>query len=107
MAMLETLVHNETAFLANVAQEVVIREATVGEESGYEVGHRVVFQGPRTVDYRASVHDIANYLLELMQNGDLRQKMGEAGRKRVVEQYDYRVIAKRFLRIVSDRLGVS
>jgi glycosyltransferase involved in cell wall biosynthesis len=107
MAMLETLVHNETAFLADVAQEVVIREATVGEESGYEVGHRVVFQGPRTVDYRASVHDIATYLLELMQNGDLRRKMGEAGRKRVVEQYDYRVIARRFLQIVSDRLGVS
>jgi starch synthase len=107
MAMLETLVHNETAFLADVAQEVVIREATVGEESGYEVGHRVVFQGPRTVDYRASVHDIANYLLELMQNGELRQKMGDASRKRVVEQYDYRVIARRFLQIVSDRLGVS
>jgi len=107
MAMLETLVHNETAFLADVAQEVVIREATVGEESGYEVGHRVVFQGPRTVDYRASVHDIANYLLELMQNGELRRKMGDASRKRVVEQYDYRVIARRFLQIVSDRLGVS
>ena len=107
MAMLETLVHNETAFLADVAQEVVIRETTVGEESGYEVGHRVVFQGPRTVDYRASVHEIANYLLELMQNRDLRRKMGEAGRKRVVGQYDYRVIARRFLQIVSDRLGVS
>jgi len=107
MAMLETLVHNETAFLADVAQEVVIRETTVGEESGYEVGHRVVFQGPRTVDYRASVHEIANYLLELMQNRDLRRKMGEAGRKRVVEQYDYRVIARRFLQIVVDRLGVS
>ena len=107
MAMLETLVHTETAFLADVAQEVVIRETTVGEESGYEVGHRVVFQGPRTVDYRASVHDIATYLLELMQNGDLRRKIGEAGRKRVVEQYDYRVIARRFLQIVSDRLGVS
>jgi len=36
MAMLETLVHNETAFLADVAQEVLIRETTLGEESGYE-----------------------------------------------------------------------
>jgi len=107
MAMLETLVHDETAFLADVAQEVVIRETTVGEESGYEVGHRVVFQGPRTVDYRASVHEIANYLLGLMQNRGLRRKMGEAGRKRVVEQYDYRAIARRFLQIVSDKLGVS
>jgi starch synthase len=105
--MLETLVHGETAFLAGVAQEVVVRETIVGEESGWEEGHRVVFKSPRTVDYRASVHDIANHLMDLMKDKDLRQRMGEAGRKRVVENYDYRVIAKEFVRIVSDRLGVS
>ena len=107
MAMRETLVHKETAFLADVAQEVVIREVTVGEESGYEEKHRVVFKDPRTSDYRASIHDIANYLLEFMQNEQLRQRMGEAGRKRAVEHYDYRVIAKRFIKIVSDRLGIT
>ena len=107
MAMKETLVHKETAFLADVAQEVVIREVTVGEESGYEEKHRVVFKDPRTSDYRASIHDIANYLLELMQNEQLRQRMGEAGRKRAIEHYDYRVIAKRFIKIVSDRLGIT
>ena len=107
MAMQETLVHGETAFLANVATEVVIRETVVGEESGWEPGHRVVFQNPRTVDYRASVHDIANYLMDLMNNPELRKKMGEAGRKRVVESYDYRVVAKRFLNLVTERLGIS
>jgi len=107
MAMLETLVHNETALLAGVAQEVVMRETIVGEESGYEPRHRLVFKSPHTVDYRASVHDIANYLMDLMQDPKLRQRMGEAGRKRVVENYDYRVVAKRFLQIISERLGVS
>jgi len=107
MAMTETLVNGETAFLANVAQEIVIRETTVGEESGYEDKHRVVFKNPRTADYRASVHDIARYLLELMQNEQLRLRMGEAGRNRAVEKYDYRVVAKRFTQIVSDRLGIA
>lgn len=107
MAMQETLVHGETAFLAGVAQEVVMRETIVGEESGYESGHRVVLKSPHTVDYRASVHDIANFLMDLMQDQNLRQRMGEAGRRRVVEYYDYRVVAKRFLQIVSDRLGFS
>ena len=107
MAMTETLVNGETAFLANIAQEVVIRETTVGEESGYEDKHKVVFKSPRTADYRASVYDIAHYLLDLMQNELLQQKMGEAGRKRALEQYDYRVIAKRFIQIVSDRLGIT
>ncbi len=107
MAMLDTQVHGETAFLAGVALEVVVREITVGQESGFEPGHRVVFKNPRTVDYRASIHDIANYLMDLMGNTELRRKMGEAGRKRVVENYDYRVVAKKFVQIVSERFGIS
>ncbi|MCJ7522997.1 MAG: glycosyltransferase family 4 protein [Dehalococcoidia bacterium] len=107
MAMIETLVHGETAFLANIATEVVVRETIVGEESGWEPGHRVVFQSPRTVDYRASVHDIANYLMDLMEDPNLRQRMGEAGRKRVVEKYDYRIVARKFIQIISDKLGIS
>jgi len=107
MGMLDTMVHSQNAFLAAIAQEVRLREATLDRESGHELGHRVVFKRPRTVDYRASVHDIANYLMDLMTDADLRKKMGEAGRKRAVENYDYRVIAKRFVHIVSERLGIS
>jgi glycosyltransferase involved in cell wall biosynthesis len=101
------LVHGRTGFLAGVAMEVRVKEATVGEESGYEDGHRVVFKTPRAADYRASVHDIANYLLELMTNEPLRKKMGEAARKRAVENFDYRIVARRFLQVISERLGVS
>jgi glycosyltransferase involved in cell wall biosynthesis len=107
MAMLETLVHAETAFLADVAVEVHLHEATVGEAEGYESGHRVVFQTPRTVDYRASVPDIAQHLLTLMTDAALRKRMGEAGRRRVVENFDYRAVAKRFVSVVSERLGIQ
>jgi len=107
MGMLDTLVHGETAFLAGIAQEVVLREATLDEESGFEKKHRVVFKDPRTVDYRASIYDIADYLLELMSNPELREKMGKAGRERVVELFDYRVVAKRFVDIIHDRLGID
>ena len=107
MAMLETLVHGETAFLADVAVEVHLREAIVGEAEGYQAGHRVVFQSPRTVDYRASVPDIATHLLTLMKDAELRKRMGEAGRRRVVESYDYRTVARKFVSIVSERLGIT
>jgi len=107
MGMLDTMVHAETAYLARVEQEVRIREAVVGGESGGQPERRVVFESPRIVDYRASVQDIAEYLLQLMQNADLRRKMGEAGRKRAVENYDYRLVASQFLRIISDKLGIS
>ncbi len=107
MGMLDTLVHGKTAFLADVAQEIKLRETILGDESGYESGHKYVFKRPRTVDYRASIHDIANYLMDLMKNPELREQMGAEGRKRVVENFDYRVIARKFVNIVSKRLGIS
>jgi len=107
MGMLDTMVHGKTAFLASVAQEIRMRETIVGDESGDKLGQKVVFKRPRTVDYRASVHDIANYLMELMSNPELRKKMGEEGRKRVVENYNYRIVAKKFVELVGEKLGIS
>lgn len=107
MGLLDTMVHGETAYLARIAQEVRVKEAIVGGESGYESGHRIVFENPRVVDYRASIHDIAGYLLELMRNAELRHKMGEAGRRRAVENYGFRVIARRFVQIIGERFGLS
>jgi len=107
MGMLDTLIHGETAFLAEVAKKIVVNEVVLGGESGFEDQHRVQFKVPRTVDYRASVHDIAKYLLILMNDASLRDKMGKAGRERVVENFDYRVVAKRFVQIINDKLGIT
>ena len=107
MAFRDTMVHGETAFLAKVAEERKITEALYGEGQDYQKSHRVVFPNPRTAEYRASVPDIAKYLLLLMQDSALRQRMGEAGRKRVVELFDYRQVARQFVEIVSDRLGIQ
>ncbi len=106
MGMLDTLVHGETALLARVAQKIVVNEVILGSESGFEDQHKIVFTQPRTVDYRASVDDIAKYLLDLMTDPALREKLGKAGRQRVVENFDYRVVAKRFVQIMNDKLGI-
>jgi alpha-maltose-1-phosphate synthase len=107
MGLLDTMIHGETALLAGVAQEIRIAEATVGEESGFERGHRVIFKNLRTVDYRASVFDIAEHLLSLMSDASLRKKLGEAGRRHVVEQFNYRTVAGGFVEIVSKKLGIK
>ncbi|MGD0872299.1 MAG: glycosyltransferase family 4 protein [Bryobacteraceae bacterium] len=107
MAFLDTMIHGETAFLAEVAEERKIGEALFGEGHGIDDTDRIVFPNPPTAEYRASVPDIARYLLALMQEGGLRRRMGEAGRKHVVELFDYRQVARRFLKIVSGRLGIQ
>jgi len=106
MGMLDTLIHGETALLAKVARKIAVNEVLLGEESGFEDQHKVIFKVPRTVDYRANVQDIAKYLLQLMKDADLREKMGKAGRERVVANFDYRVVAKRFVQIINDKLGI-
>lgn len=107
MGMLDTLIDGETAFLAGVAKRIVVNEIMLGDESGFEDKHKIVFNEPRTVDYRANVQDIAKHLMNLMTNPELREKMGKAGRERVVKNFDYRIVAKRFLKIMEDRLGLK
>jgi len=107
MGMRDTLLHGKTALLAKVAAEVRLREATLGEDEGYESPHRVIFKRPRVADYRASVHDIAEHLLRLMKDAKLRQSLGSAARQRVVERFDYRAVARRFVQLLDERLGIS
>jgi alpha-maltose-1-phosphate synthase len=106
MAMRDTLVHGETALLANVSTEVWVKEAIVGEDQGYDVPRRIVFENPRTAEFRASVFDLSEHLLALMKDRALREKLGRAGRNRVCKNYDYRIVAKKFVAFISDHLEV-
>lgn len=107
MGMLDTMVHNETGLLAGVAEEIVVTEETRGRESGFEEGHRIQFDTPRTVDYRASVSDIARYLSDLMSDPRLRERLGKAARPHIVRHFDYRVVARQFLEIIRRRLDID
>jgi len=106
MGMLDTLIHGETAFLASVAEKIVVNEVILGPESGFEEKHKVIFNEPRIVDYRANIQDIAIDMLTLMTDPGLRENMGKAGRKRVVANFDYRIVAKRFVQLMNDKLGI-
>ncbi|MEI9950512.1 MAG: glycosyltransferase family 4 protein [Pseudomonadota bacterium] len=106
MAMLETLIHGQTALLAEVAQENIATGATVGPEAGFEPGHRIEFVSPRVVDYRASVPDLAQHLRTLLNDPALCQRMGAAGRERALE-YNYLKVAQRFIDIVQRKLGLG
>jgi len=106
MAMLETLVHGETALLANVAQENFATGVTVGPEAGFEPSQRIEFSSPRIVDYRASVPDLAQHLHTLLNDPEQCRRLGEAGREHAL-QYDYRKVAQRFIDIVQRKLGLG
>ncbi|MDB5017035.1 MAG: glycosyltransferase [Mucilaginibacter sp.] len=107
MGMLDTLVDGETALLANVAEKITVDHVILGKAAGYEENHKINFDIPRAVDYRANIEDIASSLLELMNHPFQRIQLGKAGRKRVIENFDYRLVAKQFVEMVSRKLGIS
>jgi len=96
----DTMIHGETALLAEVAQKIVLHETVLGEESGYEENSRIIFDPPRIVDYRASIPEIAEYMSLLMNDPEMRDRLGRAGRARVVENYDYMVVARKYLDLI-------
>jgi glycosyltransferase involved in cell wall biosynthesis len=107
MGPLDTMIHGKTALLAGVAQEIVLHETTLGVESGFEKERKIIFDKPRIVDYRASVPDIAEYLKMLMNDKTLREKLGKAARIRTVENYDYHVVADKFVELVRNKLRID
>jgi glycosyltransferase involved in cell wall biosynthesis len=107
MGMMDTLVHGETALLANVAEKITVDEVTLGVEAGYKEPTKVRFDIPRTVDYRANVEDIARHLVELANHPALRLQLGKAARARAISQFNYKVVAKRFLQLLQDKLWIS
>jgi glycosyltransferase involved in cell wall biosynthesis len=107
MGMLDTMIDGETALLAGVAQKITVDHVILGKAAGYPENTKVDFDIPRTVDYRASADDIAAHLLELMNHPLLRLQLGKNARKHVVENFDYRVVAERFVNIVERKLSVK
>jgi glycosyltransferase involved in cell wall biosynthesis len=89
-----------------VAREIKISETVLGQDHGFDEPRRITLPFLRTADYRASVPDIAEHLLRLMRDPALRQRMGEAGRGRVSELFNYRKVAERFAGLITARLGI-
>ena len=107
MAMLDTLVHGKTALLARIGVENKVYEANLDFEDHPELNRKVTFDPPRIADYRANIQDLCQYFEELIESDELRQSLGSAARKFVVDHFDYRVVARRFTEIISQRLGIQ
>ncbi|MBR9704550.1 glycosyltransferase family 4 protein [Candidatus Pacearchaeota archaeon] len=103
----ETILHNKTGFLAKVAQEIRLNEEWAYPSMGYSTRQIIKFDKPKTFGYRADIDDLRDYTLKLLQDADLRKKMGEAGRIHTVENLDYRVTSKKMWDITREKLGLD
>ncbi len=104
MGIKETVIHGETGFMAKVGEWVSITEGEVGPKEGYPEQRVIKFAKPKLVAVRADVEDLAKYLLSLLADDNLREKMGAAAREHVEKHFDYRDVAKRVLELINTRV---
>jgi glycosyltransferase involved in cell wall biosynthesis len=100
----ETIIHNKTGFLADVAEKVVLNEEWALPHMGFKEKKIIKFEKPKTFGYRASVDDLRKHTLKLLTDDLLRDKMGKQARGHVVKNLDYRDISKKMLEITKDKL---
>lgn len=103
----ETILHNKTGFLANVSKEISLNEEIAYPSMGFSTQQIIKFDSPKTFAYRADVEDLKEFSLRLLCDCELRRKMGEEGRKHVLQNFDYRVTSKRMLDVTRERLGLD
>jgi starch synthase len=104
MGIKETVIHGQTGFLARPAQWISITEAEAGPAAGYPETRIVKFDKPKTIAVRASVDDLADYVLRLLADDKLAARMGAAGRAHVEQAFDYRDVARSVMGVMRDRL---
>jgi alpha-maltose-1-phosphate synthase len=100
----ETIIHNKTGFLARVAEEIKLDEEIAYPSMGFCTKQIIKFDRPKTFAYRANIKDLEEYTLKLLKDPKLCEQMGKAGREHVVTNLDYRVISKKMLDIIKEKL---
>lgn len=107
MGPAETMIHNKTALLAKVAEEVKLEQEWVYPSMGFPKKDIIKFPHPKTFAYRADIDDLREFTLKLLTDAELRRKMGENGREHVVNNLDYTITSKKMIDITKEKLGLN
>jgi len=100
----ETIIHNETGFLARVEKTIDLESELVYPKMGFKEEKRIFFDKPKTFAYRADVEDLAGYLRILLTDDKKRIKMGGKARDHVIKNFHYRDVAKYMAGLIKERL---
>lgn len=103
----ETIIHGKTGFLANVAGTVELTQERIYPYMGFEEEKIIQFEKPKIFGYRANVDEIAEYLMKLLTDDNLREEMGRAAREHAAKNFEYRKLAREMTDTIKERLKLS
>lgn len=104
MGPAETILHGKTGFLADVAQEIKLEKEWVGPNMGYEKVMQIEFPNPKTFAYRANTDQLAEHLLSLYSNNELRKQMGNAAAQHALEKFSYKATAENIANLIKEKV---
>ena len=97
----DTIVHGKTGFLVDVASEIRLESEKAYTWMGFEADHQIKFQEPKTFAYRANTDQLADCTLRLLTDNYLREEMGRNAARHALENFHYKVTAKRMLDLIN------
>ncbi len=100
----DTIIHEKTGFLANVASEVKLEREWVYPWMGFEEKHQIEFPEPKTFAYRADSNQLAAYTLKLLEDDRLREQMGKNATAHVHERFHYRATAQKIVDLIEEHV---
>ncbi|MFH1696663.1 MAG: glycosyltransferase family 4 protein [Candidatus Diapherotrites archaeon] len=107
MGVKDTIVHGETGLLAKVGEEILLEEEWAYKHHGFPKKVKIKFPEPRVMDVRADVDSVAEHLLRLMTDDELREKMGQKAREHAVKNFHYTVTAKHISDTIKRKIGLE
>lgn len=103
----DTIIHGKTGFLAEVGETVTLTEEWAYEHMGFEADHKIVFDEPKVFAYRASVPDLTKYTKQLLTDDKLREEIGKNALEHALDNFQYKDIAKRALKMIKEGLKLE
>ncbi len=97
----DTIVHDKTGFLVNVAHEVKLEREWVYKHMGFKRKMCIEFPVPKTFAYRANIEELADCTLKLLREDKLREHMGEAAAEHALTNFHYKVTAQRMVDMIN------
>jgi alpha-maltose-1-phosphate synthase len=104
MGIKETVIHNETGFLADIAETISLTEGVADSSMGFPERTIIKFNPPKIVGVRANVEQLTEYTERLLTDDSLARRMGEAAAEHARTNFDYRGVARRLSGLLRERL---
>lgn len=96
----DTIIHGKTGFLVDIESEIKLEKEKAYTWMGFEEDHLIKFKEPKTFAYRANIDQLAESTLKLLRDDFLRETMGKEAAKHALENFHYKITARRMLDLI-------